>query len=265
MGIKYIYYKFIDALDKDGFISPLGRQMAQFPLDPSLSKVLIQSAKEGCSDEVLTIVALLAGENVFYRPRDKQEQADNCHKQFMMPEGDHFTLLCVYREWLKNNESAQWCSKNYLNARHLIRAKDTRTQLLHILDQYHLDIISCKDNSKIQQCLVAGYFKNVARRNNTRDGYERIIDKAPVYIHPSSSLFQRAPEWVLYHEITLTSREYMKSIMEIKPQWLVKEAPNFFKQCSETEMKRRRKEIRLEPLYDKFHAADSWRLSRRKG
>lgn len=80
-----------------------------------------------------------------------------------------------------------------------------------------MDIISCHGNYEIvQKCLVSGYFNNVARKSSGHDGYERLMDNAPVYIHPSSSIIQRAPEWVIYHEITITSKEYMRYVMRIR-------------------------------------------------
>ena len=59
----------LSALDDEGLLTRLGRRMAEFPLEPYLSKVLIQSVHLGCSDEILTIVSMLSVQNVFYRPK----------------------------------------------------------------------------------------------------------------------------------------------------------------------------------------------------
>lgn len=104
----------LEALDDDGLLTRLGRKMAQFPIDPSLSKILIKSSELGCSEEILTIVSMLSVETVFFRPRDKQEEADNRHKQYYQNEGDHFTLLCIYENWIRNGKSNAWCTRNYL-------------------------------------------------------------------------------------------------------------------------------------------------------
>ena len=70
--------------------------MAEFPLDPSLSKTLIISTELGCAEEVLTVTAMLSVENPFYRPKDKAPQADAKRAKFLHPDGDHVTLLIVY-------------------------------------------------------------------------------------------------------------------------------------------------------------------------
>ena len=59
----------LGSLDDEGLLTRLGRRMAEFPLEPPLSKMLIQSVHLGCSDEILTIVSMLSVQNVFYRPK----------------------------------------------------------------------------------------------------------------------------------------------------------------------------------------------------
>ena len=64
----------LGALDEEGLLTRLGRKMAEFPLDPPVSKMLIASVDLGCSEEVLTIIGMLSAQNIFYRPREKQSQ-----------------------------------------------------------------------------------------------------------------------------------------------------------------------------------------------
>ena len=97
--------------------------MAEFPLEPSLSKLLIMSVDLQCSDEVLTIVSVLSVQNVFYRPKEKQELADEKKSKFHQPEGDHCTLLAVYNSWKHNNFSPSWCFDNFIQMRNLRRSQ----------------------------------------------------------------------------------------------------------------------------------------------
>lgn len=93
----------LSALDDEGLLTPLGRKMCQFPMEPPLAKMLIASIDLGCSEEILTIVAMLSAENIFYRPKDNQAKADAKKALFHQPEGDHLTLLTVYNAW-KNSK-----------------------------------------------------------------------------------------------------------------------------------------------------------------
>ena len=122
----------LGALDEEGLLTRLGRKMAEFPLEPPMSKMLIASVDLGCSDEVLTVVAMLSAQNIFYRPREKQAAADQKKAKFFQPEGDHLTLLTVYESWKANNFSTPWCFENFVQNRSLRRAQDVRKQLLTI-------------------------------------------------------------------------------------------------------------------------------------
>ena len=80
----------LSALDDEGLLTRLGRRMAEFPLDPNLSKMLIMSVNLGCSEEILTIVSTLNVDNIFYRPKEKQALADQKKAKFNQPEGKRF-------------------------------------------------------------------------------------------------------------------------------------------------------------------------------
>lgn len=90
----------LGALNDKGDLTKIGRKMAEFPLDPMLSKILIESERYKCVDQIITICAMLSvGNSVFYRPKDKQMHADTAKKTFYRPGGDHLTLLNVYNMW----------------------------------------------------------------------------------------------------------------------------------------------------------------------
>lgn len=125
----------LQALDDEGLLTRLGRKMAEFPLEPQLSKMLIQSVDLGCSEEILTVVAMLTAGNVFYRPKEKQAQADSKKAKFHQPEGDQLTLLTVYNGWKASNFASPWCFDNFIQARSMKRAQDVRKQLLGIMDR----------------------------------------------------------------------------------------------------------------------------------
>ncbi|KAG7360854.1 ATP-dependent helicase HrpA [Nitzschia inconspicua] len=255
----------LGALDEEGLLSRLGRKMAEFPLEPNLSKMLILSVDLGCSEEILTITAMLSVENPFYRPKDKQAQADMRKAKFHQAEGDHLTLLTVYKGWEASKFSSPWCFENFIQARSMRRAQDVRKQLVTIMDRYRLLLISAGKNYKIIcKAITAGFFTNAAKKD-PQEGYRTLVDQNPVYIHPSSALFNKNPEYLIYHELVLTTKEYMRNVMVIDAKWLTELAPNFYKTADPNKITKQKRKEKIEPLFDRFNPKDAWRLSRRKG
>jgi ATP-dependent RNA helicase DHX8/PRP22 len=254
----------LGALDDEGLLTPLGRKMAEFPLDPSLSKTLLAAVDLGCGEEVLSVVAMMSVDSAFFRPRDNQNAADKRHREFMQPEGDHISNLVVYNAWEKTKRSAHWCRQNFLLARNLTKAADVRKQLVGIMERHRLPVVSCGQNyNLVRKAVVSGYFMNVAKRD-PKEGYKTLVEGQPVDIHPSSALFSRKPQLVLYHEVIRTSKEYMRGIMAIESRWLVELAPRFFARVDATKMTRSKRREKLEPLFDPHNPADAWRISKRR-
>ena len=255
----------LGALDDEGTLTRIGRKMAELPLEPNLAKILLISVELRCSEEILSIVAMLNVQNVFYRPKEKQQLADQKRAKFSQPEGDHLTLLTVWEGWKASRFSNPWCFENFIQARSMKRAQDVRKQLLAMMDRYKLDIISCNKNyNLVRKAIVAGFFANAAKKD-PQEGYKTIVEGTPVYIHPSSAVFQRNPEWVIYHELVQTTKEYMREVTVIDPSWLVEFAPKFFKMADPNAISQRKRKERLEPLYNKYRDPNEWRISRRKG
>ncbi|KAI0828827.1 P-loop containing nucleoside triphosphate hydrolase protein [Trametes gibbosa] len=254
----------LSALDDEGLLTRLGRKMADFPMEPPLAKMLIASVELGCSEEILSIVAMLSVQSVFYRPKEKQGQADSKKAKFHQPEGDHLTLLTVYNGWKGSSFSNPWCYENFIQARSMRRAQDVRKQLLGIMDRYKHDIISAgKDYNRVRRAICSGYFRNAAKKD-PQEGYKTLVEGTPVYIHPSSALFNRNPEWCIYHELILTTREYCHNVTAIEPKWLVEVAPQFFKVADANKISKRKRQEKIEPLFNKYEKPDEWRLSKVK-
>ncbi|KFA64908.1 hypothetical protein S40285_02877 [Stachybotrys chlorohalonatus IBT 40285] len=251
----------LSALDDEGLLTRLGRKMADFPMEPSLAKVLIAAVDHQCSDEILSIVAMLNIPTIFYRPKEKQTQADQKKAKFHDPHGDHLTLLNIYNAWKHSGYSNPWCFENFIQARSMRRAKDVRDQLVKIMERYKHAIVSCgRTTEKVRRALCAGFFRNAARKD-PQEGYKTLIEGTPVYLHPSSALFGKQAEWVIYHTLVMTTKEYMQSTTSIEPKWLVEAAPTFFKVAATDRLSKRKAAERIQPLHNKFAGEDDWRLS----
>lgn len=131
IGEALISLRELSALDATLTLTPLGRQMAGYPLDPPLAKVLITSAKLGCSKEILKIVSLLSTQHqhLFVRNKRNRDTIFKTKQSFNAPEGDHLTLLRIYDQWISNNYSEEWCAINFINFRFLVEAEDIKAQL----------------------------------------------------------------------------------------------------------------------------------------
>ncbi|KAJ5342301.1 hypothetical protein N7541_011425 [Penicillium brevicompactum] len=251
----------LSALDDEGLLTRLGRKMADFPMEPALAKVLIASVDSGCSDEMLSIVAMLSIQSVFYRPKEKQQQADQKKSKFHDPHGDHLTLLNVYNGWKNAGFNNSWCFENFIQARQIKRAQDVRKQLLGIMNRYKHRIVSCgRDTMKVRQSLCTGFFRNAARKD-PQEGYKTLVEGTPVYMHPSSAMFGKPSEHVIYHTLVLTTKEYMHCTTAIEPKWLVEAAPTFFKVAPTDKLSKRKKAERIQPLHNRFSGEDDWRIS----
>lgn len=259
-ALELLYY--LEALDDEGLLTRVGRRMAEFPLEPNLSKILIMSVHLGCSEEILTIVSMVSVQNVWFRPKDQQALADSKKAKFNQVEGDHLTLLSVYNAWKNSNFSASWCRDNFVQHRSLKRAQEVRRQLLSMMDRHKLDIVSCgRATVRIQKAICSGFFRNAAKKD-PQEGYRTVVDGQVVYVHPSSCLINVKPEWCIYHELVLTTKEYMREVTTIDPRWLVEFAPSFFRFSDPTKLSRNKKKLKLEPLYNKYEEPNAWRISR---
>ncbi|KAF9581051.1 DEAH-box ATP-dependent RNA helicase prp43 [Lunasporangiospora selenospora] len=216
---------YLGALDDDGEMTPLGRLMADFPLDPQLAKMLIESARYGCSNEVLTIVSML---------NEHRKAADEAKAQFSHPDGDHLSLLNVYHAFKSANEDQKWCFDNFLNFRALKSADNVRSQLKRLMERWDVDLLSLPFDERpkgpyytgIRKALTAGYFMQVAHQERSNN-YLTVKDNQVVRLHPSSCL-DHAAEWVIYNEFVLTNQNYIRTVTEVKAEWLLEIAPAFY-------------------------------------
>lgn len=97
------------------------------------------------------------------------------------------------------------------------------------MDRYKQDLKTCGNNYElVRKAICGGFFRNAAKKDG-QEGYKTVVEGTPVHVHPSSAVFQKQPEWLLYHELVLTSKEYMREVVVIEPKWLIEVAPNFFK------------------------------------
>ncbi|KAJ2953700.1 hypothetical protein O0L34_g1317 [Tuta absoluta] len=220
----------LGALNHHGELTKAGRRMAEFPTDPMLAKMLLASEKYKCSEEVVSIAAMLSvNSSVFYRPKDKIIHADTARKNFFHPKGDHLTLMNVYNQWVGSDFSVQWCYENFIQYRSMKRARDVREQLVGLMERVEIEMVSSmSDDANIRKAITAGYFYHIAKFSKGGH-YKTVKHNQTVMIHPNSALFEELPRWVIYHELVFTSKEFMRQVTEIESKWLLEVAPHYYK------------------------------------
>lgn len=223
----------LGALNDKGELTKVGRQMAEFPTDPMLAKAVLAADKEGCVEEVLSTIAMLGEASaLFYRPKDKKLQADAARARFTVKEGgDHLTYLNIWNQWVDSDFSYVWARENFLQQRSLTRARDVRDQLAKLCDRVEVTLSTCGASNiqPIQKAMTAGFFPNAARLQRGGDSYRTVKNNLTVHIHPSSVLMDVRPKWVIFYELVLTSKEFMRSVMPLQPEWLTEVAPHYYK------------------------------------
>jgi len=218
---------YLACLDDDGELTMLGRLASDFPLDPALGVMLISSPEFYCSNEILSLTALLSVPTLFQRPANARKRADEMKNLFAHPDGDHLTMLNVYHAFKGPQAQAdpkQWCYDHFLNFRALQQADNVRLQLKRIMERSELELVSTPFEDKkyyenIRRALVSGFFMQVAKKDTSGKAY-LTVDQQNVLLHPSTVLGQDS-EWVLYNEFVLTSKNYIRTVTAVKAEWLL--------------------------------------------
>lgn len=226
---------YLACLDDEGELTVLGRLASQFPLDPSLAVMLISSPEFFCSNEILSLTALLSVPQIFVRPASARKRADEMKNLFSHPDGDHLTLLNVYHAFKSADAQAnpkQWCHDHFLSLRALQSADNVRDQLRRIMEREEIELVSTSFEDKkyyenIRRALVAGFFMQVAKKEGSSKAYITVKDNQNVLLHPSTVLNQDA-EWLVYNEFVLTTKNYIRTVTTVKPEWLLDIAPNYY-------------------------------------
>ncbi|XP_045585400.2 pre-mRNA-splicing factor ATP-dependent RNA helicase PRP16 [Procambarus clarkii] len=220
----------LGALDNTGVLTKLGRAMVEFPLDPALSKMLLAGVEMHCSEEILTIVSMLSVPALFYRPKGREEEADAMREKFQVPESDHLTYLNIYRQWRLQKYSMNWCNKHFLHFKALKKVREVRQQLHDIMDQQKLVVVSCgMDEDLVRKCICAAYFHQACRLKGIGE-YVNLRTGTPCHLHPTSALFGMGytPDYIVYHELVMTSKEFMQCVTAVEGGWLAEVGDKFY-------------------------------------
>ncbi|KAK7729056.1 hypothetical protein SLS57_002288 [Botryosphaeria dothidea] len=221
---------------------PLGTRMAELAVEPMMAKALLSAQGFGCLSEVLSIAAMTSLQgNVWFSHEGQKKAQEGARRKFAAEEGDHLTLLNVYHAFVtKGKKDAKWCRDNYLNFKSMARTVSIRNQLRKYLERLGINVEESLASSdvlrvggpdkaeQIRRCLTTGFFAHAARMQP--DGTFKTIDGGMVlYAHPTSLMFNRKADWVIFHEIMETgNKAFIRDITKIEKNWLLEYAPQYY-------------------------------------
>ncbi|PYH96067.1 DEAH-box RNA helicase [Aspergillus ellipticus CBS 707.79] len=223
----------IEALEDSGKISSVGLHIAKLPLTPTLGRVLLAAAEYGpeCLLDVIDIISCLSVENIFLNvtSEEKKEQAEVARRDIFRREGDHLTMLATVQAYAaENTDRKAWAEKHLVSHRAMQSVMDVRKQLTLQCRQAKLlpnDLrgsdSSVRDPSPIHilKSFLRGFSTNTARL--VPDGsYRTVVGNQTVAIHPSSVLFGKKMEAIMYNEFVFTNRSYARGVSAVQMDWV---------------------------------------------
>jgi ATP-dependent helicase HrpA len=217
----------LGAVDEENRLTPVGRKLARFPIDPRIARMILAAEREGCLAEVLVIAAVLETDDPRERPFERAEAADRAHDRFRDEQSDFTSLLKLW-DWLgqalekrqSNRQFARELSEQFLSQRRMREWRDVHRQLSELVGE-----MSMKVNDKpakydaLHRALIAGLLGNIGLKGEEAGEYlgARGIK---FFIHPGSGLRKKQPRWVLAAELVETTRLYARCVARIEPEWV---------------------------------------------
>jgi len=222
----------VEVRDGEAMLTEKGKLMAPMPLDPRISRMMIEASKEGCVEETAVIAAALSIQDPRERPADKAAQADQVHSPFRDQGSDFLTLLNIWnryhREWegiKSQGRIRKFCKTHFLSFTRMREWIYTHDQIMAIMDQLTMpgaEPAPGKDPvdryAGIHRSILSGFLSNIATRKEK--GIYQATRGREVMIFPGSTLFKKDPDWIVSSEIVRTSRLFARNIARIDPVWL---------------------------------------------
>lgn len=207
-------------------LTPLGRQLAQLPVDPRLAKMLLSAVNLGCVYEVMVIVAALSIQDPRERPTEKQQAADEKHRRFADKKSDFLAFLNLWhylqeqQKALSKNQFRRQCQKDFLNYLRIREWQDIYQQIRLAVREMGLPINSEKaEYQQIHTALLSGLLSHIGLKEAEKQQYLGARN-AHFSIFPNSVLFKKQPKWVMAAELVETSKLWGRMVAEIEPEWI---------------------------------------------
>jgi ATP-dependent helicase HrpA len=213
----------LGALEERTKLTPLGRRLAQLPVDPRLARMVIEAERNGCLREVMVIAAALSIQDPRERPLDKQAQADQQHARFTDKDSDFTAFLNLWgylqeqQKALSSNQFRKMCRSEYLNYLRVREWQDIFSQVRGAFGAPLGD--QPADPLKVHLSLLSGLLSHIGLKDPEKNEYLGARG-AKFAVFPGSALFKRTPRWVMAAELVETTRLWARVVARIEPEWV---------------------------------------------
>lgn len=215
----------LSAVNRENQLTPLGRQLARLPVDPRLGRMLLEGAKQGSLQEVLIVASALSVQDPRERPPERQQAADQAHAQWKDVDSDFAALVNLWRGFEEQRQALtasplrNWCRKNFLNYLRLREWRDAHRQLGLICRDLQLSINKePADYPKLHKAVLSGLLSQIGQK--TEDGDYLGARQRRFWVHPSSGLGKKRPQWLMTAELVETTKLYARMVAKIEPDWI---------------------------------------------
>ncbi|MBK5000335.1 ATP-dependent RNA helicase HrpA [Pseudomonas sp. S31] len=215
----------LSAVNRENQLTPLGRQLARLPIDPRLGRMLLEGARQGSLQEVLIVASALSVQDPRERPPERQQAADQAHAQWKDVDSDFAALVNLWRGFEEQRQALtasplrNWCRKNFLNYLRLREWRDAHRQLGLICRDLQLAVNKepC-DYQKLHKAILSGLLSQIGHK--TEEGDYQGARQRRFWVHPSSGLGRKRPQWVMAAELVETTKLYARMVAKIEPDWI---------------------------------------------
>ncbi|MEV0291498.1 MULTISPECIES: ATP-dependent RNA helicase HrpA [unclassified Kribbella] len=217
----------LGAIEKAGRLTPVGRQLAQIPLDPRLARMIVEADKHACVREVMVIAAALSIQDPRERPTDAEAQAQQAHARFRDPNSDFLGYLNLWnylkkqQKELSGNQFRRMCRSEYLNYLRVREWQDIFAQLRQVASQIGVTLNSGEpaDPQSVHVSLMSGLLSHLGMKDPSNQHQYLGARGTKFAIFPGSGLFKKPPQFVMAAELVETSRLWARVNAKIEPEW----------------------------------------------
>lgn len=238
----------LGALDKDNSLSSIGKMMVEFPLEPRISRIIVESIMRypDVLEEILVAASFLSTSSPFILPPGKEMEARKAHHAFRDMQGDFVSYLNLFNAWLKcddNEKKEKFCEKNYLDEKIMREIENIDSQLKDIIFHLNIPVIGGGSKADYLTCIGAGMIQFVCIRKK-KECYQSLTADN-IFIHPGSVMFKQDPLYIVAGEIVRTSRMYAMSVSPLTKSILMQISPDLLEKL-ENIRKRRTLELQAD-------------------